>query len=254
MTNNINHTACRWWSQRVWFASLLVVAVETTSVSFAFAQRPHERSVDSATAGEPIRLYLSPIRIDSGYRLTPYGYSGATHVGQTVDFSERRDSSRRASVIGVPTRAMDTWNAVQFVSPPLAGPFDLSGEFSGRLELISNKPEFGFQIALFELTPTGDYVLVSSYSTRETAIGEASHRMSLQTGVREFVDYHSARFASRLIQNGSKLVVLITILKLSGSQSDTRGNTAAATGDADNVPLKVGWYGNSYIDLRVRHH
>jgi hypothetical protein len=204
----------------------------------------------STASLQPIRLYLSPIRVDSGYRLTPNGYSGATHVEQN---EERRDSARVASVIGLATRKIDMWNGVQFVSPPLAGPFELSGNFSGRLELISNKQNFDFQISLYELTPDGDYVLISSYSTQPNAGGERSHRMSLQPGIRQFVDYNSAGFASRLIQNNSRLVVLITILRWPGTEIAGAGAVSGMIADTTNAPLKIGWYGNSYIDLRVRH-
>ncbi|MFL5483600.1 MAG: CocE/NonD family hydrolase C-terminal non-catalytic domain-containing protein [Gemmatimonadaceae bacterium] len=223
------------------------------SVPIAYAQQPSQRKesiADTGIAGQSIRLYLSPIRVDSGYRLTPNGYSGATHVEQN---EERQDSARVASVIGTPTRKIDTRNGVQFVSPPLAGPFELSGVFSGRLELISNKQSFDFEISLYELTPSGDYVLVSSYSTHQAALVEGARHMSLQPGIRQFVDFNTAGFASRLIQNGSRLVVLVTLLISPKNQIAAANGIADLTTDSTNVPLKIGWYGNSYIDLRVRH-
>jgi len=237
----------------------VLLALLIAYVPFASAQQPSARkksSADTAAAGQTLRLYLSPIRVDSGYRLAPNGYSGATHVEQNVNFAERPDSTRVAAVMGVPTRAIDTWNGVQFVSPALAGPFRLSGSFSGRLELITNKPDFDFQVSLYELTSAGDYILVSSYSTQETVVGEALPRAALQPGIRQYRDYQSGHFASRTIQNGSRLVVLITILK----SPDGAPNAAAVNagvpnvsdGTGDGVPLlKVGWYGDSFIELHV---
>src|SRR4051812_43132589 len=152
---------------------------------------PKECNVDTA-AGQPIRLYLSPIRIDSVYRLTPFGYSGGTHVEQNIlDFTERGDSARVVPAVGTGTRRIDTWNAVQFVSPPLAGPFELGGFFSGRLELISNKQDFDFRISLYELTPSGDYVLSSTYSTQANAAADLLHRPPLQLRTRQYRDYAS---------------------------------------------------------------
>lgn len=112
-----------------------------------------------------------------------------------------------------------------------------AGTFSGRLELVTNKPDLDFEISLFELTPERDYILVSTYSSRSDTVGEASHREPLQPGIRQYRDYRSASFPSRMVPNGSRLVVSITILK-----------------PADPVPLKIAWYGDSYIDLHVRHH
>src|SRR4051812_45775584 len=125
----------------------LIAGSSLFCISIASAQQPTRKPVgDTARVYQPLRLYLSPIRVDSGYRLTPNDYSGATHVQQTVDFADLRDSARVAPVVGVPTRLINTWNSVQFVSPQLAGPFDLSGFISGHFDLITNKPDFDFQI------------------------------------------------------------------------------------------------------------
>ncbi|HJQ12701.1 MAG TPA: CocE/NonD family hydrolase C-terminal non-catalytic domain-containing protein, partial [Gemmatimonadaceae bacterium] len=141
--------------------------------------------------------------------------------------------------------AIDTWNAIQFVSPQLAGPFELSGSFSGRVDLITNKPHFDFQISLYELTSSGDYNLVSLYSTR-SARTDSSQNTPLQTGVRQNLDYASDSRTSHTVQNGSRLVVLISILK--------EPNTSNGEGvglDASEL-LRIRWYGESYIELHVR--
>jgi hypothetical protein len=220
---------------------------------YASAQSPPSRkasSADTATA-QLLRLYLSPIRVDSGYRLTPNGYSGGTHVEQNVDFASRPDSAHVASVVGIATRSIDTWNGVQFISPPLPVSIELSGVFSGRLELISNKESFDFTISLYELTSAGDYILISSYSTLEPVVGKATQRMLLQTGTRQFLDYQSPRFADRLIEKGGRLLVLIMILKSPATVTTHLGGGHRP--DDTNVPLTVGWYGDSYIELHVRY-
>jgi len=218
-----------------------VLASSLLWVSFASAQ-PIRKVIGSDTAGnEPLRLYLSPIRVDGGYRLTPNAYSGATHVQQIVDFRDLRDSAHVAPVAGVVTRAIDTWNGVQFVSPQLAGPFELSGRFSGHLDFITNTPDFDFQISLYELRSNGDYSVVSTYSTQDAAARDSLHRPVLQAGARQQIDYHSARPAKQVVHNGSKLVVLITILRQPARQIDDT-----------TEPLKISWYGESYVAMRVR--
>ena len=226
-------------------------------VPFAVAQQrvlPKNSIVaDTATADYKLRLYLSPIRVDSGYRLTPYSYSGATHVEQTVDFAERTDSAHEP-VVGVLARTIDTRNAVWFVSPALAGPFELSGLFSGRLDLITNGQDFNFQISLYELRSNGDYALISTYSSRPGATAEPSNPPSLQPGVRQHLDYRSGPSPNRVIQHSSRLVAVITILKHVEMQ------TAYATGrDVSDgriaymkEPVKISWYGESYIELQVK--
>jgi hypothetical protein len=213
----------------------------------------HAPSID-AMADQRLRFYLSPIRVDSAYRLTSNGYSGATHVSQTVDLADRTDSARVAPGGGVVARAIDTWNGIQFVSPVLAGPFELSGLFSGHLDFITNKPDFDFQISLYELTSGGEYVLLSTHWTRASAVRDLSHRTLLQPGIRQQLDYKSVRLTSRLIQNGSRLVVLITIIK----QPDMQINYGTGRDVSDETiadakePLTISWYGESYIELPIR--
>jgi putative CocE/NonD family hydrolase len=213
----------------------------------------HAPSFD-AMADQRLRFYLSPIRVDSAYRLTTNGYSGATHVQQNVDFADRSDSARIAPGGGVVARAIDTWNGIQFVSPVLAGPFELSGLFSGHLDFITNKQDLDFQISLYELTSGGDYFLLSMYWTRASAVRDLSHRTLLQPGIRQQLDYKSGRLTSRMIQNGSRLVVLITILK----QPDLQINYGTGRDVSDETiadakePLTINWYGESYIDLPIR--
>ena len=213
----------------------------------------HAPSVE-AMADQRLRFYLSPIRVDSGYRLTPNGYSGGTHVEQTVEFADRSDSNRVAPGGGVVARAIDTWNGIQFVSPVLPGPFELSGLFSGQLDFVCNKQDFDFQISLYELTSSGDYVLLSTYWTRASAVRDLSHRTLLRPGIREHLNYQSVRLTSRLIQDGSRLVVLINVIKQPdmqinyGTGKDVSDESISDAGE----PLKISWYGDSYIDLPVR--
>ncbi len=213
----------------------------------------HAPSID-AMADQRMRFYLSPIRVDSGYRLSQSGYSGGTHVQQNVDFADRSDSDRVAPGGGVVARAIDTWNGITYTSASLPGPMELSGLFSGRLDFISNKRDFDFQISLYELTSSGDYVLLSTYWTRASAVRDVSHRTLLEPGVRESLDYQSVRLTSRLLQTGSRLVVLISILKQPDIQINygTGGDVSDETVADAKEPLQINWYGDSYVDLPVR--
>ena len=223
-------------------------------VPIASAQQPTVRTAVSADTAVVLRWYLSPIRVDSGYRLTPNGYSGATHVQQIADFAERTDATHAAPVVGVPVRTIDTWNAVQFVSPQLAGPLELSGLFSGHLDFITNKQDSDFQISLYELTPSADYVLLSTYSTHSSPPSDSSERTLLQAGNRQHLDYKTDHLTTGLIQNGSRLVVLITLLK-PGYQIKSAGRDPSDSAIVDaGEPLRISWYGESYIELRARHH
>lgn len=242
--NRIARALARFGLATIWLASATLAA----------AQQPALRKdSDTAIANRGLRLYMSPIRVDSAYRLTPNGYAGGTHIEQSLGFPNGTDSARVPQTVGTVGRSIETWNGVHFVSPQLAGPFELNGHFSGRLELITNKQDFDFQISLYEQTSSGDFVLISMYSTESGAARDSSHRTPLQPGVRQYVDYQSDHLAGRVIQNGSRLVVLITILEQPAIQTrlrTPRDAGEAAIADA-NAPLRISWYGGSYIELQV---
>src|SRR5205814_9847493 len=151
---------------------------------------------------------------------------------------------------------ISAWRGLRSISPVLAAAFELNGPYSARLDFICNKRDFHFQISLYALTSNADYVLLSTYWTRASAVRDLSHRTLLEPGVRQQLDYHSVRLTSRLIGNGSRLVVLISIIK----QPDMQINYGTGKDVSDETmpdakePLKISWYGGSYIELPVRRH
>jgi putative CocE/NonD family hydrolase len=213
----------------------------------------HAPSIE-AMADRHLRFYLSPIRVDSGYRLTPNEYSGATHVEQAVELADRSDGTRVAPGGGVVAHAIDTWNGITYTSAPLPVAMEFSGLFSGRLDFICNKSDFDFQVSLYELTSHGDYILLSTYWTRASAVRDLSNRTLLQPGVRQRLDYQSVRLTSRVLQAGSRLVAMVTIIK----QPDFQINYGTGRDVSDETiadakePLKISWYGTSFVDLPVR--
>lgn len=86
----------------------LVTAWLTCAPVAAAQQPPLRKDSDTAIADHGLRLYMSPIRVDSAYRLTPNGYAGGTHVEQTLVFADRTDSARVPPIVGTVARAIDT--------------------------------------------------------------------------------------------------------------------------------------------------
>ena len=72
--------------------------------------------------------------------------------------------------------------------------------------------------------------------------------------MRERLDFESVRLTSRKLQSGSRLVVLLNIIKQPdlqinyGTGKDVGEETIADAGQ----PLQIKWFGGSYIDVPVR--
>jgi putative CocE/NonD family hydrolase len=207
----------------------------------------------AAMSNETLRFYMIALRSGDAYRLSERNPATNTTVLQTVDLADRSDVDRRSPGGGVLDTAIDTWNGVAFVSNPLPTPIELSGLFSGRLEFITNKKDFDINISLYELTSNSQYVLLSTYWTRASAIGDLTQRRLLTPGKREALDFKSVRLMSRKFEPGSRLVVLINIIKQPdmqinyGTGKDVSDETIADAGE----PLKIQWFGDSFIDIPV---
>ena len=130
----------------------------------------------------------------------------------------------------------------------------MCGLFSGHLEFITNKKDFDLNISLYELTSKSEYVLLSTYWTRASAVGDLMNRRLLTPGKRERLDFKSVRLTSRRIEPGSRIFLLINIIKQPdmqinyGTGKDVSDETIADAGE----PLRIRWFGDSFIDIPTR--
>ncbi|MDP9201942.1 MAG: peptidase S15, partial [Gemmatimonadota bacterium] len=208
----------------------------------------------AAMSDGTLRFYLIALRSGDAYRLSERNPATKTTVAQMVDLADRTDVDRKSPGGGIVDSAIDTWNGVAFVSNPLRSPVEMSGLFSGRLEFITNKKDFDLNISLYELTSKSEYALLSTYWTRASAVGDLVNPRLLTPGKRERLDFKSVRLTSRRIERGSRIVVLINIIKQPdmqinyGTGKDVSDETIADAGE----PLRIQWFGDSFIDIPTR--
>lgn len=209
----------------------------------------------AAMASQTLRFHLAAAQSKDAYRLSEQKPAGEAFITQTVNLADRSDVDRISPSTGnIVDKNLDTWNSIAFVSDPLLKPTELSGLFSGRLDFITNKKDFDFQFTLYELTPEGEYFQLSYYWSRASHVRDLSRRHLLVPGQRQSLDFKSWRLTSRKFQTGSRLVVLLSIIKQSNSQinygtgKDVSDETIADAGE----PLQIKWFGDSFIDVPVR--
>jgi len=218
----------------------------------------------AAMAGGTLRFYLSAERSGEAYRLREGKSAGAGFVPLTVDLADRSDVDRLSAAGGPIDQALDDWaivgkapnlgHSLEFISDPLTRPTEISGLFSGRLDFITNKKDFDFSVTLFERTAQGEYIQLSYHWARASYAEDRSRRHLLTPGKRQHLDFRSGRLTSRQLQPGSRLVVVLGILKQPGEQinygtgKDVSDETIADAGE----PLRIEWSADSFIDLPVR--
>ncbi len=200
------------------------------------------------------RLYLDPAPFDHEQRRLSERAAGKASVRQTVDLRDRGDAAWTAPTDFV-SRSLAARNALVFVGAPFDQPRRFSGQFSGRLDFTTNRMDLDLNISLFELTPAGDYVQLYSptYELRASYARDRTARHLLQAGVRQQLAFRSERLTSRQFQAGSRLVMLLGIAKRPDREINYgTGNDVSEESmlDADE-PIRVRWYGDSYIDVPV---
>jgi uncharacterized protein len=209
-----------------------------------------------------MRLYLTATRSGTGYRLADARPAKKAFVEQTVDLADRSDVDRfaRGEVID---QTLEDWslrstspriaNAIEFVSEPLPPGTEVSGLFSGELEVIANKKDFDFSVTLFELTSAGEYFHLSNLWQRASHARSRIERSLLRPGRATRIPFAAGRLTSRLFQPGSRLVAVIAVIKQPtaqinyGTGKEVSEETIADAGE----PLRLRFATGTFIDVPV---
>jgi putative CocE/NonD family hydrolase len=207
----------------------------------------------AALADQRPHFFLSPARAGSAYKLAAEAPTKDASVALTVNMADRTDADRVSPGGNIDDTAIDTWNSLEFVSDPIAKPLEVSGLFSGHLDFISNKKDFDFTVQLYERTPQGRYFALSTYMARASFVNDRRFRRLLTPNTRTRLDFTSERLTSRRFEPGSRLVVVLGILKQPnieinyGSGNPVGEETIADAGE----PLKIQWFDDSFLGLPV---
>ena len=214
----------------------------------------------SAMSDRKLRLYLGDGRAGlsglsaDAYRMATAPPNKDAFITETIDLANRGDIDRNVAGGGIVNTEIDTVEVLQFVSEPMSERTELSGLFSGSLDISLNKKDFDVYIALYELNAKGEYFLLSTWQMRASYARDLRHRELLTPGQRTRLDFTSIRLVSRMLECGSRIVALVSPLKAPvfqinlGSGKDVSDETVADAGS----PLTIRWYADSFIDLPIR--
>lgn len=207
-----------------------------------------------AMAHDRLRFYLSPARSGKAYHLTRARPATDSSVTLRVNLAYRADIDSSFAGGGVRDTAVNTYEALEFISDPIERPTELSGLYSGHLEFVTNKRDFDLSIALFEPTKKGEYYQLPPFQMRASYARDLRTRELLTPGAREKMDFRAIRLISRKLEPGSRIVAVIGPIKQPGQQinygtgKDVSDETIADAGNA----LEIRWLASSFIDLPIR--
>jgi len=216
----------------------------------------HAASLQAMATGS-LRFYFGVNASSRGgaYRLIQHKTPHPKFIRQTVSLTDRSDAGWTQPTDFV-SKSLTTPNGMMFVSQPLTKPTEFNGLFSGRLDFTVNKMDMDLNITLYEQQPGGDYVRLfnPAYEFRASYARDRVHRHLLKAGERQRLSFKSERMTSRRLQPGSRLVMVLGINKRPDREINygTGNDVSEESMDDGRVPLKVRWYGDSYIDIPIR--
>jgi putative CocE/NonD family hydrolase len=206
----------------------------------------------SATDNDTLLFYLTDTRTAQHFKLDPDLPATPEFIRQEVDLSDRSDTAV-TNYGNIIDSVYDPSNAISFISKPFEKDMEITGSFVVRLNVMINKRDMDVSVAMYEQMPDGKYFQLGSYITRASYAKDRERRQLLQPGRIEIIPINNSIFTSRKISAGSKLLVILSIIKSPhwqinyGTGKDVSDETLA---DA-KIPLQIRWYNNSVIKVPI---
>lgn len=211
----------------------------------------HHAPSYQAMSSEYSRLYLVPDKAGKAGKLST-SPSPSEFVDLTVNLADRSD------VDWLPPNnylipELDLHNAVAFVSEPAVRDTEISGVLKMILDFEVNKKDMDLVFRVYDESAKGFLELAMPWSQRASFVRDRSHRRLLEVGKRQQLMLERPAPVSRLVKAGDRLVLVVCIQKERdaqinyGSGKDVSDESIKDAGE----PLRVRWYGSSYIEVPV---
>ena len=213
----------------------------------------HVPSIDAMANGSQ-RYYLEEDPASDRNRLVANKIPEKEFLPQTFDLTDRSDATWTPPA-EIVSRTLKPHNGEMFVSEPVTQPTELSGFLSGRLDFFVNKMDMDLYVELYEQLASGEYIkLCEPYEFRASYAKDRAKRHLLRAGVRQQLPFKSERLTSRRLQTGSRVVIVLGIVKRSDRQINygTGDDVSEESIEDARGPVKIRWYGGSYIDVPIR--
>ncbi|WP_415325474.1 CocE/NonD family hydrolase [Chryseobacterium sp. MMS23-Vi53] len=191
---------------------------------------------------------------DGKLSLSPFKNRKENFSTLSIDYKERNDAEE---VFNLKYNILDqfiyTKNNLLFETKTFDKPFELSGNISGNLNISINKKDVDLYFNLYEKTQDGHYFLLYSYVSRASFAKNKEKRNLLMPGKIETIPIIANDFTSKKIDKGSKLVLMIGVVKNPywqinyGSGKEVSEETISDAKD----PLKIKLYNSSYVEIPI---
>ncbi|MDB5971249.1 MAG: peptidase [Hydrocarboniphaga sp.] len=208
----------------------------------------------AAMANATLKLYLDIADKSGQPRLSSKLPADTQLIEQTVKLADRSIVTQPPTT-DILSRNLPLNDALGFVSEPLKEATEISGLLSGQLDFVMNRQDLDLNVTLYELMANGDYLqLADPYEFRASYAADQASRHLLRAGERQLLKFSSEQLGSRRLQAGSRVVLVLGVnqrpdREINYGSGKNVGEETLADG---KPPLRIRWYGGSYIELPVR--
>jgi predicted acyl esterase len=187
------------------------------------------------------------------YQLTTKHQNEADFIPQIVDLSDR-ENQHNAQAWQVIQKELNEPNGLIFVTDTFTYPQELTGSVTGHFALAINKKDVDIGFKFYELKANGETFALARYISRVSYANDMSHRQLLTPNQKTIIPIVNSTMTSKLIEKGSRLVMVLNVNKNSGAQvnmgtgKDVSEETIADAGE----PLEIKWFSDSEINIPLK--
>jgi len=174
-------------------------------------------------------------------------------IEQTIDMADRTEQRNLASW-PVIKNSIDKQGGIQIETALFEQDMELTGAITGFFDIAINKKDVDIGFNYYEVTATGDVFHLNNYRSRASYADDMGKRQLLVPNEKRRVPIVNARFTSKLIKKGSKIVLVLNVNK------NTQAQVNLGTGKPVNLEhiseageaINLKWFLSSQINLPLK--
>lgn len=175
------------------------------------------------------------------------------YIEQTVDMTDRTEQ-RNLAPRNVIQDSIELQGGIRIETPVFEQDMELTGSVSGYFDLSINKRDVDIGFNYYEVTAEGEAFHLNNYRSRASYADNISERRLLIPNKKRRVPIVNARFTSKLIKKGSKIVLVLNVNKNKDAQVNLGSGKLVNHEQISDAgePLTLKWYLSSKINLPLK--
>ncbi|MBU2917068.1 CocE/NonD family hydrolase [Psychrosphaera sp. F3M07] len=175
------------------------------------------------------------------------------YIEQTIDMTDRTEQRNLAPWLVIKNN-IDKQGGIQLETPVFEQDMELTGAISGFFDIAINNRDVDIGFNYYEVTASGEVFHLNNYRSRVSYAEDMGKRRLLIPNQKRRVPIVNARFTSKLIKKGSKIVLVLNVNKNKDAQVNLGSGKPVnyeQLSDAGQA-MKLKWYLSSQINLPLK--